>query len=868
MPTLLEKGKIILQPWHKSADKKMINETRAIDFLMEWVSDRIWESPDIPPKMKLRGAGSKVLVLRSGTGSGKSTVIPPALYNKFIESKILHGNILITQPKILTAQDIPYQITKYNDNIKMGEQIGYQTGVMSRKPVKGILFSTVGILLQFLKTYTPEQFMSKYKFIIIDEVHERSIDVDQVLFYLKKMLSEYYAEYACPMVILMSATIDAKVFMDYFECPTDHFIDVEGLSFPIEDNFSDFAVSNLIDYIVDKIEYIHVNNLEDLDKPIRDIMVFVQGTKQIKEIIERLHKLNANVLDHGMQYAKKHSADQQKKYGGNEEKYYLAPIALMSENIKKGDIEYMNLFSPIESVEVNIYETVNDTDDYIDKSNDTKDKSNDTNDKPNDSKDKPNDTKDKPKDVKDTTPLKIKKIVPASRRVIIATNSAETGLTIDTLKYCIDSGYVKDISYDPNFSCSVMIDKPVTQASSRQRRGRVGRLANGIFHACYTLDTYKHMQLSQHPEIVRESITSFLLTVLLQETKTSIEEVSFDKKTVNCFQMNQFTQQWYKINTETPFNAALLDFIQYPSSDSMSDALSRLHGLGFIDHEYKPTIFGIYANKFRKLRLENIRMILAGYHEKANILDLITIACMLQLSFELGIKKNKYVNRNPLGLSEQEANYYYKLVFADEFIEYLFIWDEFMNNIGKTGDQMDKKLNKTITRKTKILPMNYIINYCKDNGFNLSGLLKVIELRDEVINDMLVMGLNPYYNGLDLPRGSYNLVDILKRNLSDGLDEIKKIKKCIYEGYRFSLYITNESGRYINYENHIPISLDSRIVKPLALDEDIEQIKPQKIIVATVLLQKNSITGVYEFIGNDVSVMDGYVDVDVQFLSH
>jgi hypothetical protein len=249
-------------------------------------------------------------------------------------------------------------------------------------------------------------------------------------------------------------------------------------------------------------------------------------------------------------------------------------------------------------------------------------------------------------------------------------------------------------------------------------------------------------------------------------------------RTDNIFQKNKFDQLWYQLVSDGYFEAKKLNFIQYPSADGIGYAVEQLHGLGFIDHEYKPTIFGMYGSKFRKIKLESIRMILAGYHNEANILDLVTIVCCLQIGFELGIKKKKYTPRNPLDVSKEIAFYNYKLLFADEFIEYIFIWNDFMNVIGDAGDILKRNAKKPkIDSILKHNTLDNINKWCNDNAFKLDGFLKVIELRDEVIGDMMNMGINPYYNGLGLSRGKYNLTKILRNNIVEGIDEIKKIKR-------------------------------------------------------------------------------------------
>lgn len=814
MPTLLESNKIIVQSWYKLSDKKQISDDSAINFILQQIEDRIVIKNN-PPKIKITGVGSKVLVIRSKTGSGKSTIMPTAIYNKFNEQ--FHANVLITQPTRITTMEIPYDIIKWNKNITFGNNIGYQTGISSRKAGNGILFCTIGILLQFLKTLTDEQFCKKYAFIIIDEVHNRSLELDMTLFYLKQLLNRVWEEKNCPFVILTSGTFDPKIFMDYFECPKENFIDVMGFSYPITDHYTKFDVSNYIEYVVDLVERIHLlddpihNTINEKqivikENSLHDILIFVQGSAQIKTIIEKIHYLNYILYSNGLKKYIEHAKKQQEKYGGKEEILpYLMPIALMSENIARGSEEYIHIFSPIETIKVKIY-----------------------------------------KFNKDVREEKVLDEVPVLRRVLIGTNAVETGITISSLGHVIDTGYLKEVQFNATFGCSVLMDRNVTQANSMQRRGRVGRNAPGSFYACYTKESFDAMDPLPFPDIIRDNITIFLLNSIIKMTATNLIEIDHKDRDADSFQKNQFDQNWYKLEYENAFDVEQLDMPQPPSAESLSYSIEFLHGLGFITHEYLPSIFAFYAIKFRKVRLENIRMILAGYHHMANVLDLITIACFIQQRTDLGIKKHKYNIRNPLNVSEKQAEYYYKYIIQDEFIEYLFIWNEFI-------DLFEKPTLTTINSK--------LDDWCEEIGIRLDSMLRIVELRDEIISDMITMGLNPYYNGLNLERGIYNFTDILKRNLSEGIDEIKKIKNCIYEGYRFQIYIWNDISRQYVGRCQNTVELSSYLI-----DHKSGQV-PQKIIVSDIVIREMP-TKLYKFVGGDISVLDGYVDVDMEFLNH
>ena len=861
LPTLLKPGSIVEMKWMTAVQKKKLKSIRSIDWIIEYLEDRSWDRSQ-PPKIKIKGPGSRVGVFRSGTGTGKSTVFPPLIFDKFFLERGLRKNIICTQPTVATATDIPYQIIVNYPNMIMGDTIGYQTGSLTRKPAKGVLFATVGILLQHLKILTDEEFMRKYSFIILDEIHARSVEVDTTLFYLKRLLDRNYENPDCPFVILTSGTFEPEIFMDYFSCPKDAFLDIVGSSFPIQDNYAPFNITDYLAYATDLAEKIHVDNLDDIEenKSFRDILIFVQGGSQIKKISEQIHKLNTEVFSKGIEYAKKHSEEQQKKWkkGGAEKlkQYYICPIAVTSENMQKGADDYQNLFADIASVTLPIYEI-------------------------------------KDGEVTDV----VKEVVPASRRLILGTNAIETGLTIDTLKYCIETGKVNESQFNPNFGAGILVNKNVTQASARQRRGRVGRKDPGVFYTCYTKETYDALPPLPFPEIVKADVTVALLDIIISETETLLIEVPVEdlEKYPDAFQMNNFDQRWYALETKKPFVASSLDFIQYPAADSITYGLEKLQTLGFIDHEYKATVIGWFGSKFRKVQLENIRMILAGFHQGANILDLITISCFVEAGHKLGIKKNKYKPRNPLDLDDSKKNYYYSMVFCDEFIEYLFIWDDFMKQVSglstkfkklskSGGNNHKKRTNKDksggndkstgVADNADIKPdkitevMEHLENWCNENHFSYETFMKIVTARDEMIADLLNIGLNPFYNGLDLPKGKYNLSKILRDNLEEGMEEIKKIKQCIYEGYRMNLFIWNDGLKsYASNYGHYPVSLDSKLLRPLRPDVDIKQLRPQKIIVSSALLgQSNLDKGMYEFVGADISVMDGFVDVDVEFM--
>ena len=163
LPTLLRKGYI--KPNDKlKLSKSTINtisNTRGIDYIINFISDRTPSVAGSNPKIPAKSLGGRVIVLKSDTGSGKSTVLPPFLYEKL--QLRTNKNIAVTQPRVLTAIDIAEGLPENYSFLKLDDNLGYTTGDFKRIPLnKGVIFMTVGILLRNLQESTDEDFMKKY----------------------------------------------------------------------------------------------------------------------------------------------------------------------------------------------------------------------------------------------------------------------------------------------------------------------------------------------------------------------------------------------------------------------------------------------------------------------------------------------------------------------------------------------------------------------------------------------------------------------------------------------------------------------------------------------------------------------------------
>ena len=286
-PTLFTKGYIV--PTNADEKAKLADIT-PIDYISNIINKRV-------ANKEPKDIGDRVIVIKAKTASGKSTVIPPRIYADFKENHVLRGrSIACLQPRVMNAATIPEQIIEHNPSLKLGDNIGYQTGQISEKSRGGIIFMTKEVLLQQLKTMQEDKFMQKYAFIIVDECHERSLSTDLVLYKLKKFLIRNFAKSECPLILLMSATFDAPKFARYFGGDSVAIVEVEGASYPISPHFIEVDSLNVIKTTIDTVIQIHTENESDYVananlrehklSPIRDILIFIFGAAHGRELAE------------------------------------------------------------------------------------------------------------------------------------------------------------------------------------------------------------------------------------------------------------------------------------------------------------------------------------------------------------------------------------------------------------------------------------------------------------------------------------------------------------------------------------------------------------------------------------------------------
>ena len=762
-PSLLKTRKVVVLPHMGAREIHKINTQLAKDYILDKIAKHVPTRRGGATEITPRGIGDKIMLIRADTGSGKSVTLGPEIYKKY--NKTIRKFIGITQPRVLTTLSLPEDIVSIYPEMKLGTNIGYQTRDYTFKPKNGIIFMTVGVIARQLIVMSDDEFMGKYAFIIIDECHDRSLEMDITLSLIKQFISRNYNNSECPFVILTSATFDTGKYADYFNVDRKHIITVQGLNYPISVNFPKISITNYIYQSTRQALAIHNENVNDYGSGVTDILIFASGAADIKKIKEILDGENDKLDNH-----------------------YIT-IGLTGRNFKVGDADYQNIFKPLDSI--------------------------------------------------NTTLKNGKNIIP-KRRIIIATNVAETGVTIDTLKYVIDTGYELSAVFNPVYGSKSLISKNITNASALQRKGRVGRRAPGAWYPMYTEESFNSMPTNNHPSMLTSNICIVILGLIIETVYPGWDgTISKELQSHKKFNMNE------------------LDLLDAPSHDSLQYSMERLFVLGMIDSSCVPTTMGLASTYIQHMDIELIRMMFAGYHCGANVLDLITIASFMSLPKRdyIDIRSKKtYSYKSVFNKDDNELVYYNKIFIADDFIKTLFIWEDFMDQV-----QIMEKVQTTI----------HIKKWCDDNGLIYNGLLRVIGIRDDLISTFIQdIGLDPYHNGLNIDGRKYSLRKHFQTNINIGLDEIYKLKKCIYEGFRLSTATWNRHKNvYVLDNTHKHIKIQSESTKPLPTHTSFTQTRPLNIVARDVDLRLDTYKKIYKFECDRISVMDGFVDIDVNFTS-
>jgi HrpA-like RNA helicase len=760
LPSLYIKGK--LKETGYGDKQATLNEIIPIDYIMKWFADKMDSSS---------GPEDRILIVKASTGSGKSTTLPPEFYYRYFK-RTERRSICCTQPRVLTAKEIPADIVKYSkpgpgsevtEPLVLGKTIGYQTRRFRKKPQKGLVYMQINVLPSQMNVMTTDEFINKYSAIFLDEVHVRQIGIDLTMFKMKKFIHENYKNKKCPFLVLMSATFDAFKFADYFldgvpeKTRYKNIIFVEGLSFPIEEHFLSTDTQNYVYDILETVKKIHIEGLadfnpnskkelvlkEDLAKKtaFRDVCIFVPGAALIDRLKSAILELN----------------DKDKFFIDNP----VMPIGVTSSVVSEAGKDYNNIFRPFDELSLEIFN-------------------------------------------KKTKGIELKKPV---RRIFIATNVAETGITINSLKYVIDLGFYNSMEFNPCFGVNILALKPVTQGMYKQRRGRVGRKSPGICYAMFTKESFDAMQEDEDPDILRVDTSHDMLDIIIKQAD---KDIKIGKSTIK-----QLIDEKFVENLNAEIDLLSMDLIDKPSADSLHFITDKLFTLGAVDPNLLPTWTGLIMNKFRLMSMESIRTLLSGYPWKVSISDLITI-----ISFQ----ETKYTDLFTKKICEKFGDS--QLLFADDFVSSLVIWNDFVQNLEwKT--------------------LNSLNDWCNKYDISPQIMIDVSEKRDDIMKTLTLVGLNPFENF------EKSLKFLPLNDHEELIEYAKNIKQCIFEGYKMNI----ASMGVLEY---------SMLISHIQFNFKRPWINKVKYVMTDNILYKKS-GDRFEAAPNFISVLDGFLPIDTLY---
>ncbi|MGK0545490.1 ATP-dependent RNA helicase HrpA [Halomonas cupida] len=369
-------------------------------------------------------ASHQVVVVAGETGSGKTTQLPKLCLELGLGRRGLIGH---TQPRRLAARSVATRLAE-ELQVPVGEQVGYQVRFTDQTNDDTLVkLMTDGILLAETRQ-DPD--LLRYDTLIIDEAHERSLNIDFLLGYLKRLLSRRKDL----KVIITSATIDVERFSQHFA--TRHadgsvqpapVVEVSGRTYPVEVRYrplirdaedeEDRSLSEGILHAVEEIEAIE-REKRWFHGP-RDILVFLPGEREIRETADVLRRADLKSTEVLPLYARLSNAEQNR------------------------------VFAP-----------------------------------------------------------------HGGRRIVLATNVAETSLTVPGIRYVIDPGLVRISRYSYRAKIQRLPVEAVSQASANQRMGRCGRVAEGVCIRLYDEEDFLARPEFTDPEIRRTNLASVILSML------------------------------------------------------------------------------------------------------------------------------------------------------------------------------------------------------------------------------------------------------------------------------------------------------------------------------------------------------------------
>ncbi len=476
----------------------------------------------------------QVIVICGETGSGKSTQLPKICLDI---GRGVAGLIGHTQPRRVAARTIAARLA---DELKssVGEHVGFQIRFTdTTRPDSYIKLMTDGIMLAETQG---DRFLDRYDTIIVDEAHERSLNIDFLIGYLKNILPRR----PDLRVIITSATIDAQSFAAHFSTGSQEvpIIEVSGRTYPVEVRYRGYEPVDDRDEPPSLADQIAEAAAELCHEGPGDILTFLPTEREIMEVAKRLRS---------------------RSFGGPE------------------PIQILPLYGRLSTAEQN----------------------------------------------------KVFRPGGRTRRMVLATNVAESSVTVPGIRYVIDTGTARISRYAARSKVQRLPIEPISRASADQRQGRCGRLGPGICIRLYAEKDYASRDQYTTPEIRRTNLAAVILRML------SLRLGAVDR----------------------------FPFLDPPRTDAVNDGYKTLFELGAVDAHRRLTDVGKQLSRF-PIDPRIARMIVAADQENC-LAEMLIIAAALEV---------QDVRDRPVEKRKQADEAHARFTHEDsDFLTLLNLWDFF-----------------------------------------------------------------------------------------------------------------------------------------------------------------------------------------------
>ncbi|XP_055109132.2 ATP-dependent RNA helicase DHX29 isoform X4 [Symphalangus syndactylus] len=435
----------------------------------------------------------RVVVVAGETGSGKSTQVPHFLLEDLLlnEWKASKCNIVCTQPRRISAVSLATRVCDElgceNGPGGRNSLCGYQIRMESRAcESTRLLYCTTGVLLRKLQE---DGLLSNVSHVIVDEVHERSVQSDFLLIILKEILQKRSDLH----LILMSATVDSEKFSTYFtHCPI---LRISGRSYPVEV----FHLEDIIEetgFVLEKDSEYCQKFLEEEEEVTINVTSKAGGIKKYQEYIPVQTGAHADLNPFYQKYSSRtqHAILYMNPHKINLD-LILELLAYLDKSPQFRNIEgAVLIFLPGLAHIQQLYDLLsNDRRFYSERYKvialhsilSTQDQA-----------------------AAFTLPP------PGVRKIVLATNIAETGITIPDVVFVIDTGRTKENKYHESSQMSSLVETFVSKASALQRQGRAGRVRDGFCFRMYTRERFEGFMDYSVPEILRVPLEELCLHIM------------------------------------------------------------------------------------------------------------------------------------------------------------------------------------------------------------------------------------------------------------------------------------------------------------------------------------------------------------------